>query len=240
VALVNESMQTGVHMHTAPGASYADRDREALLDHLACRVYAGHGAHGLFMKTWSAGLAYSNGLGANLAEGTRSYYAERCPDLAETMRFVVGEIAGATVDSTLAAYAVAQVFRANRAAERYEQRGAAMANDLAAGRTPELVRGFRRSLLELGREPELAAALQPRLAAVHAAILPGLARRSPAMAAGASRDATAPGTVTFVIGSTPLLDAWENYLVEVDAGATLQRIYPRDYWDPPPGGPTSD
>ena len=63
VGLVNPNTQGGVFLNSAPSATYADADnREMLLDYLASRLYAGGGAHGIFIKTWGAGLAYSNGL----------------------------------------------------------------------------------------------------------------------------------------------------------------------------------
>src|SRR5690606_35630127 len=62
VGLVNPSTQSGVCVHTAPATSYLDTGEEELLDYLASNLYTGHGAHSLFMKTWAAGLAYSNGV----------------------------------------------------------------------------------------------------------------------------------------------------------------------------------
>ena len=41
----------------------------AVLDYLASNLYSGHGAHSMFMKTWAAGLAYSNGLHPNVELG---------------------------------------------------------------------------------------------------------------------------------------------------------------------------
>ena len=84
VGLVNPNTQGGVFLNSAPAATYADADnREALLDFLASRLYGGGGAHGIFIKTWGAGLAYSNGLGGSPAQGRISYYAERTRAAAE-------------------------------------------------------------------------------------------------------------------------------------------------------------
>jgi hypothetical protein len=79
------------------------------------------------MKTWGAGLAYSNGFRSSEASGYLTYYAERCPDLAATMGFVVGEMAAAPYNPDLAEYAVAQAFAYSRGANSYENRGEAMA-----------------------------------------------------------------------------------------------------------------
>src|ERR1044071_2562428 len=70
VGLVNPNTQGGVFLNSAPAATYADADnREALLEFLASRLYGGGGAHGIFIKTWGAGLAYSNGLGGSPGQG---------------------------------------------------------------------------------------------------------------------------------------------------------------------------
>jgi hypothetical protein len=66
--LLNGNTQGGVVVNGAPGTSYADHDREALLRYLASKLYAGHGAHGLFMKTWAAGLCKTPPKVRNLIE----------------------------------------------------------------------------------------------------------------------------------------------------------------------------
>ena len=88
------------------------------------------------MKTWAAGLAYSNGMGSHEKGGRLTYYAERCPDLTETMRFVVSELENAVFDPRLGDYAIAQVFNWSRGSRSYEGRGIAMAADLLAKARP--------------------------------------------------------------------------------------------------------
>ncbi|MBM3318880.1 MAG: hypothetical protein FJY75_13615, partial [Candidatus Eisenbacteria bacterium] len=137
--LVHEGTRNGVLIFSARiGGSY-DTEEEALLRSLAARLFAGGGPHGLFMRTWAAGLAYSNGYGFSERSGRARYYAERCPDVAQTMRFVVETLRDAPPNLELADYAVAQVFGSSRAPSRYEARTAAMAADLADGYTPERV-----------------------------------------------------------------------------------------------------
>ncbi len=222
LALVNPNTQGGVFVNSAPGFSYFDRDDDPLLDFLASNLYAGHGAHGIFMKTWAAGLAYSNGLRGSLSEGRVKYYAERCPELAQTMGFVVGELEGARATPELAGYALAQVF-SSRVAASYEGRGAAMAADLADGVTPEVVRGFRTRLLELSRRPDFADQLAQRVTRVYGQLLPGLGPKS----------AEVPNAQYFVIGPEKQLGSYEKYLRAVDdPNAVLYRIYPRDFWIP--------
>ncbi|HEX6178692.1 MAG TPA: hypothetical protein VF057_10065, partial [Thermoanaerobaculia bacterium] len=123
VGLFSPNKPGGVIITSVPGAHFSDwNDKEKQLDFLASRLHAGYGAHGIFLKTIGAGLAYSNGLRATVASGRMGYYAERTPELPQTVRFVVNELKTAPRDPGLADYAVAQVFSPaeNRAAASYE------------------------------------------------------------------------------------------------------------------------
>lgn len=230
VGLVNESTRSGVHLHTADCASYAETDDEDLLRFLAARIYGGGGAHSMFMKTWAAGLAYSNGLRSNEDHGRLLYYAERCPDLAQTLQFVVEELRKAPHDPALADYAVAQAFAGIRAGASYEDRGESMAADLADQLDPAVVAGFRNRILELRQRPDLYDQLHARMEDVYGTVLPGYGPTT----AEAARDYD---TNSFVIGPTHQLESWEAYLENVEPGVSLQRIYPRDFWLAAPEGP---
>lgn len=221
VGLVNENTRAGVHINTAPCASYTDHDSDRLLDFLAARLYGGGGAHSMFMKTWGAGLAYSNGLRFNESTGRIIYYAERCPDLAQTMEFVVNELKNAPYDTSLAEYAIAQAFGSYRSGSRYEARGEAIAGDLADGVTPDAVRSFRQGILALRDSRDLYAELHERMPYVYGGVLPGY---------GPSEDEV-PGAIPFVIGPEKQFESYENYLKSVEGPDTkLHRLYPRDFW----------
>jgi len=74
VGLMNANTQGGVFLNSAPGASYKDSgNREMMLDYLSSLLYSGAGAHSMFIKTWGAGLAYSNGFGASPGIGRIEY-----------------------------------------------------------------------------------------------------------------------------------------------------------------------
>jgi Zn-dependent M16 (insulinase) family peptidase len=224
VGLINPNTQGGVFLNSAPSVSYLEADnRDAVLDYLASRLYAGGGAHGIFIKTWGAGLAYSNGFRGSPATGRMGYYAERTPELPQTLRFVIDELKKAKPDPGLVEYAIAGAFGAFRSASPYEVRGESMANDIADGLTPDVIRRFRQSILALRQDPKLADALFKRMAAVYARILPGLGVKA--------RDVK--GGVYYVIGPEKQLSAYEEYLKTVEGpGVRLYRIYPRDYWMP--------
>jgi hypothetical protein len=222
IGLVNPNTSSGVFVHTAPSTSFADTGDDALRDYLSGNLYTGHGGHSMFMKTWAAGLAYSNGLRVALSQGRILYYAERCPELPQTMRFVIAQLEAATVDPALAEYAIAQSF-GSRVAASYESRAAAIAADLVDGVTPERVRTFRTELLALRGQDGLAADLFGRMPQVYGKVLPGYGVAS----------ADVDDAVFFTTGPDAQLDAWQTYLTSVEGkDAVLWRLYPRDFWVP--------
>ncbi len=225
LGLVNPNMSTGVHIHRTRGVHYTEYDDEELLDFLASNTFSGGGPHSVFMKTWGAGLAYSNGIRSSEITGYLSYYAERCPDLSQTMQFVVDELDQADFESTLVPYTIAQAFRINRAGDRYESRGYDMAADIADGITPDSVRSFRTRILELDTSKDLTTELRSRMKSVNGKVLPGLDTQS----------AVSPETHYFVIGSPSQLDSFDGYLDNVNDGLRIHRLYPRDFWLPESG-----
>ena len=175
----------------------------------------------MFMKTWGAGLAYSNGIRLRVGDGRLNYYAERTPLLPQTLQFVIGELKKAEPDPSLADYAIAEAFDATRSAMPYEVRGEAMADDLADGLTSAVVARFHKAILDLRQRPDLAAELFRRMPKVNERILPGMG--IPAK--------DVPGGVYFVIGPEKQLEAYEQYLKKAEGPETrLFRLYPRDFW----------
>jgi len=225
VGLVNENTRAGIHYNTSSLASFEDSDPEKLLSFLSARLYGGGGAHSMFMKTWSAGLAYSNGLRSNEVTGRLLYYAERCPELAQTMQFVTDQLKAAPYDTSLADYAVSQAFAVNRAGNSYEQRGMAMANDLADGLLPEDVTRFRTGIMNLRKEGNLYDRLHKRMESTYGEVLPGYGPTAKDVAK------TKPDVMNFVIGPEKQIQGYEDYLKRVeDPDTKLVRLYPRDYW----------
>src|SRR5581483_9782121 len=189
--LMAPSLQGGVVLHSIPGVTYDTTDREQLLDYLASRIYGGAGAHGVFIKTVSSGMAYSNGLRGSVADGRVGYYAERTPEIPQTIRFVIDIVKQPPHDQRLVEYAVAQVFQATRAPALFEDRGEGIAADLADGVTPAKVRALRQAVLALRNEPGIADKLFARAAAVYGRMLPGMGVKT----------STVPGASYFVIGA---------------------------------------
>jgi hypothetical protein len=221
VGLLNPNSQGGVFLNSAPFVSCRDTSRDRLLDFLAANLYAGGGAHTIFSKTIAAGLAYSNGLRPQLLSGRLNYYAERTPELPQTMQFVIGELRKAQPDPTLVDYAIAGAFSVTRSSLSYEERGESMAADLADGLTPEVVTRFRRAILDLRKSPDLGAELFRRLIPAVAKVLPGLDANSP----------ITDGAEYFVIGPEKQFAAYEEYLKKVvGPSARLWRLYARDFW----------
>jgi hypothetical protein len=175
-------------------------------------LYGGGGAHSVFMKTIGAGLAYSNGISVNLNTGRIGYYAERTPELPQTLKFVITVLKSAQPDASLTEYAIAGAFQATRVASSYEVRGEAMAADLADGLKPEVVKRFHQAILDLKKSPDLEAEVFRRT---------GMGTKAKDVA----------GAVYFVIGPEKQLAAWEEYLKREESGeARVWRLYPRDFW----------
>ncbi|HEY5952094.1 MAG TPA: hypothetical protein VIV40_41640, partial [Kofleriaceae bacterium] len=217
VGLVVPSTSSGVFLNLAPNAYYTTTDDNHVLDYLTGNLYSGHGAHSIFMKTWAAGLAYSNGLRPNIAEGTIHYYAERCPLLPQTLRFVIDQLKKAKPDPNIARYAIAKAFD-SRVAIGFEARASAMASNLVDDVTPEVVRGFRTKVLDAAKRADLAADLFGRMEAVYGKVLPGYGKLD-------------PNGIYFVIGPEKQMAAYQDYLKgAVSKTTVLHRLYPRDFW----------
>lgn len=223
VGLVNGNTRSGVIVNTAECASLTDSDPEKLLDFLSDRLYGGHGAHSMFSKTIGAGLAYSNGLRSDETNGRILYYAERCPDLAQTMSFVVDELKKAPHDPSLADYAVSQALAPNRAGDTYESRGEAMAADLVDSVTPEKVRRFRSAILQLRKDPRFYDKIQSRMDSVYGRILPGYGP-------GAQESVEKNDAIYFIVGPDKQFESYENLLHQIEGDFDVQRLYPRDFW----------
>jgi hypothetical protein len=219
VGLVDPATSSGVFINSAPATAVTEISDDAVLDYLASNTFSGHGAHSLFMKTWAAGLAYSNGAHPMPQQGRLEYYAERCPLLPQTLRFVIDQLKAATIDGNIARYAIATAFE-SRIAASYEQRAMAMAADVTDGVTPEIVKAFRARLVALAGRDDLPATLAARMPKVYGTVMPGL---GPPAAEG----------VYFVIGPPKQLAAYEDYLhAAVGKTTALHRLYPRDFWIP--------
>jgi len=220
VGLVNENTRNGVLLlsneYTEPFAA----DRESILDAMASRLYSGYAAHGVFMQTWAAGLAYSNGIRLRDYTGRIHYYAERCPDISETMKFVVDVVQRDIKTPAMTEYVTAICFSSNRSPDRYESRGEAMASDLADGFTPEVISKYRQKILEVKDTPGLYEELQSRLPGIYGRVLVGYGKNT----------AEYEGGNYFIIGPEEQFESWENYIASVEFPQPVYRLYPRDFW----------
>ena len=220
VGLLHEGTQNGVLMLNARVAGKYDTTTSAVLNCLSGKMYGGGGPHGLFMKTWAAGLAYSNGYAIGQQSGRANYYAERCPDVSETMKFVVNELKTAQPTPDLVDYSIAQVFNVSRSPNRYETRGEAMAADLADGYTPEVVRRYSEKVLQLRQRPDLFDELKNRMQDTYGTVLIGY---------GPPLSESTDGRF-FIIGPEKQFQSLEQYIASTESPQTVYRLYPRDFW----------
>lgn len=227
VGLVNESTRNGVLIFSTEHAGPYDTSRAAAIDCLTGKLYSGGGGHSIFMKTWAAGLAYSNGYRYYEASGRIRYYAERCPDVAETMRFVVNILNEAEDNSQLVDYATALVFNPSRAPSRYESRGLAMAADLVDDRPPEMVAAFRQKVLDLKGQEGLYEQLKSRMQETYGPVLIGY---------GPPLSESKDGNF-FLIGPEPQFESLEELISTTEGPEPVYRLYPRDFWLVTPPAP---
>ena len=220
VGLVHEGTRNGVLIFSARHAAIYDTNTSKVLDCLSGKLYGGYGPHGLFNKTIAAGLAYSNGYSYNQSNGRVGYYAERCPDVSETMRFVVGQLKDARPTPDLTDYAIAQVFGDSRAPSPYEERGEAMAANLADGITSGVVKTFKQKVLAQRYRKDLLEELKSRMESVYGPVLVGY---------GPPLAQTQDG-VFFLIGPELQFKSLEKHIAVNEGKQTVYRLYPRDFW----------
>lgn len=221
LGLVNEATSNGLIYFSSKIHEPYDPSPKAVVNSLAGRLYSGGGAHGLFMQTWAAGLAYSNGIAYRDRWGAVRYYAERCPDAAETMKFVVSIIESAEENPALFDYVVALAFGESNAAATYEERGESFANDLADGFSPEKIAEFRRAVLRIRKNSKMFKDIWKQMEAVYGQVLTGY---------GAPK-LSGKGNTFLIIGPDEQIISMER-LITTEEGSQhpVTRIYPRDFW----------
>lgn len=219
VGLYNPNMQGGVILTFVPFVDYDQTGREQLLRYLSSKLFAGSGPHAVFAKTIGAGLAYSNGVSSSVHDGYASYYAERVPEIPQTLHFAIDVVKKTPREPHLVEYAIAQAFRESYAAGAYEVRARSVADDLADGITPEKVKRFRLALLDLRHDPELPKELFDRIDAVYGPTFPGYGPKA----------RNVPGAVYYIIGPDRQFTALDSE-VQSREDEHVYRLYPRDYW----------
>ncbi|MBI5203090.1 MAG: hypothetical protein HY925_15980 [Elusimicrobia bacterium] len=222
VALLYNGTKTGSISVGVQGPGYSSRTPGAILDMLAYGVLAGGGAHSLFLKTWGAGLAYSNGLSASASVERVNYSAERSPDLVQTLSFVA-DVAKKTAldDPFLLEYSLAGAFGDYRAGGSFSGRGAEMAGDLEEDRAPETIRRYKRLVLEVARSAGALERVKARFPDALARILIGYRGGSVAKT---------PKAGAFVVAPEELVAKYETWLKSLGEADRVVRLYPRDFW----------
>lgn len=220
VGLVNENTRNGVLLFSVKCTEPYDTSREAILSNLSANLFSGYAAHGLFMKTWASGLAYNNGIRFRENSGRLRYYAERCPDVTETMKFIISEVKKGLTDPALTDYVTAICFSQSRAPSRYETRGEQMAQDLVDGFGPDVITRHRAEILKISQEEGLFEELNSRLEEMYGKVMIGYGEPL-------SAD---PESNFFLIGPEEQFESLESYIKSVEMPRTVYRLYPRDFW----------
>jgi hypothetical protein len=221
VGFVRPEAKSGVYIQSADGPSYVSRSREDALDMLAVNIFSGAGPQTVFAKAVAAGIVYNAWIAAVMWQGRIWNYADRCPDLVHTVKFVSDIPASQSLDDPfLLDYALARSFGDFRGSDDFSARGAALAGNLADGVTPELVAGFKRLLLETAAQKDALARVRERVPDALGRVMIGYGRKGSA----------STGALGYVIGSEEILAAYEVFLKEQGEAERLIRLYPRDFW----------
>ena len=213
-ALINNETNVGVIQSRNYGAEF---DEDDMYGYIASGLLGGSGADGLFMKTWRSGLAYSNGVGSDMAYGYVSYYAERCPDVVMTLKFVTDTL-NQTPDSERMAKNALMNFFWSRSGNDFSSRSESMAIEVMEGRTAEKYREMRTKLLYALSDPEMPAKVYGEKNRLLSAVIPGLDGPM-------GREA-----ILMFITNDEQAGNIEKYLSETDETGGLIKIYPSDFW----------
>ncbi len=221
VALLNPSTANGSLAHAAPSAGLDETRNDALVSLLSVNVFGGEGTQSFYKRMWGAALAYSDYVYASPSDERMVFYADRCADLPQLLRFADGEVRGMRSDPAFVDYAVATAL-GSRLADTFESRARAMAVDLAEGRPPERIRAFRARLLALRSQPGLADAMRDHYVSAMGVVIPSLAGAGPLPA----------GAVYFTTGPEAAIAAYEKEIQRTrGAGTKVLRLWARDFWE---------
>ncbi|MBL6991383.1 MAG: hypothetical protein ISR65_16490 [Bacteriovoracaceae bacterium] len=151
VGLENNSSTTGNIFISANAADLNTSDKKKLVSFLASKLYTWTGPHGAYMQTWSAGLAYGNGLSTSYQNGKQMYYATRSPSLLATTKFVANLTKKyKKLDNPYYLdYIYSTLFTDIRVSETPKTRGVGIYRDIKDGITPQKVKKFKLRLLKL-------------------------------------------------------------------------------------------
>ncbi|MBN2836975.1 MAG: hypothetical protein JXR48_18620 [Candidatus Delongbacteria bacterium] len=218
-ALVNNKISTGTIQTSYKTANLNNYTDDDLLNIMAGKVFSGSGVHSSFMRTWSAGLAYSNGLSCSNSSGNFNYYAERCPDVAQMVNFLA-EVANQDVyDESLRNYVASQFFY-SRSAGDYDERGIGMASDIENGITEDLVKKYREDIIRIAKRDDFIEQMKKRAKVVLGGTVCGIGENCSLF----------EGALNFVIGSDDQIDNYEKFVSSKEGSTKIVKIYPSDYW----------
>lgn len=194
-------------------------NRGSLVRALSSNLLSGSGPQSFYMKTWEAGLAYDDGLISDLPRQLVSYYANRVSDIPSLLNLVdsLASKIGDLQDKSLVDYALHESFPLPRSMSTFSERGKALARDLRDGDTPQRIRRFSTSILQLREDPNLFQELTKQgVSSICGVILkPECANQQ-----RFSR------SIFFFAGPEKMLSDTENRLNI----PKLMRVWPSDYW----------
>jgi len=219
LSLINPALPGGVTMFYSKFPGYSQLERKELLRTVASKLFSGAGPHSFFVKTWAAGLAYSNGIGQYPAAKLIWYYAERSPDLPSLIKLVNSMASGTQElqDPRIVDYAMSGAFSFSRLTNSASARGRAMAHDLRDGNEPEKIRQFSEAILKLRQDHNLLRDLKDvTLTSICGVLLRDDCRK----------EQEAGESVFFFLGPEQIVSSAEKQIPI----PSLLRLYTSDFW----------
>jgi Zn-dependent M16 (insulinase) family peptidase len=218
LGLVTDSVN-GDAVFVADFPGYSQLDQQSLEQVLASTLLSGAGPSSFYMRTWEAGLAYSNGIAGDPDTQMLTYYADRSPNLSALIQFVLSTAKGISTlrDDALLDYVFSQTFSFSRVMLSPSRRGQLLARDIRDGVRPEKVRRFSEAILALREKPDLLKELKQTSFDSICDVL---------MTDSCVAQQRKAHSIFFFIGSETVLSDTETRL----SIPRLVRLYPRDYW----------
>jgi hypothetical protein len=187
---------------------------------IASKLMSGGGPHTFYMRTWEAGLAYSNGVNSDLRDGLLSYYADRVPSVPSLVKLIEGlGISMASLnDRSYLNYSISQMFK-SREMLPFIERARLLDTDLQDGITLSDYRKYFSSVLKMTKDPSLWDEIRQLTGQAIAPVMVG---------ANCGDCQTRQRSLFFIVGPDKQL----NDAAAVFPGQRLFKLWRSDFWLP--------
>jgi len=152
IGIALDQLSTGNLVFFAKAPQYTSEKEEDLIKMMSLKLFEGTGPHSLFMQTWQEGLAYGNYTSYSETNGEIFYYADTCPNILSTIKFVKHKTSSNLSqfnDPYYLDYILTNYFNTNHASKGNIVRGNLNWYNDFIGHKPAKIKSFRKRLLKL-------------------------------------------------------------------------------------------